>query len=158
MIRCCLLELKWAFHSGSRSNKMRENRRRIVRDGMLWLFPCLRNVLYHPGSSQQWACQSSDTYISSIYMVHHRRWHYKAYWWTCWLARSCHLSYAWLYLEPVLFSWQLLWRWWDAITEDDGHSIGKASMRGCRIYQCLWLGHQLPKVCFISCSFARDNC
>ena len=44
------------------------------------------------------------------------------------------------------------------MTEDDGRLIEVPSLRASRMHQCLWLGHQLAKVCFISSIFAKGNC
>lgn len=38
----------------------------------------------------------------------------------------------------------------DAMTEDDGRMIEVPSLRASRTKRCLWLGHQLAKVCYIS--------
>ena len=45
----------------------------------------------------------------------------------------------------------------DAMTEDDGRSIEVPPLRASRTHRCLWLGHQLAKVCFISFIFTKDN-
>ena len=61
----------------------------------------------------------------------------------------CGQVWSWCYFPVDFFK--------DAMTEDDGRLIEVPSLRASRMLQCLWLGHQLAKVCFISFIFTKDN-